>query len=305
MSHTDADVLVIGAGFTGAMVAHALAGSGRRVAVVEAARVACGATQLLPCLLMADPDGGEACQRSYEKLAQLAALLAWHTRAVNVTYADSGSADQPRLTTQGDQPALCGDLGWLARALLTRPNISLREGLEISQLQSADGVVCALADGYTLRAPLCVIATGAFSGLLTPEFKQAFDVVRCAAWRSKPINTPVSINTIDAGLPLCIDNGRALIAQDTLGRVHMTMLQSTQSAVDPIEDIHRFLRRYMHEWYDHTEAWQNGVGLRTTTGAPVVVRLSQHPNVIAAINGGCFAPAWAGHVAQAVLGLLP
>ena len=165
MSHRDADVLVIGAGFTGAMIANTLAQSGRRVAVVDAARVASGSTRLLPGVLTADPAAGEAGQQSYEHLAQLGHARGWDLVDATVTLASSGTADQPRLSALGSQPGLCGALDAIIHDLLSSPSIMVREGLEISGLDSEPdhGTMCALADGYTLRAGECVLATGAFT----------------------------------------------------------------------------------------------------------------------------------------------
>ncbi len=304
MLRSDPDVLIVGAGFTGAMIAHVLAESGHNVVVVEAARVASGSTQLSPGLLLADPADGERGQRNFEQLIVLARARGWTTAEATVALADAGTPDQPRLSAQGTQPGLWCQLHACTLDLLSHPRIFIREGLEISRLESDGHTVSALAEGYTLRARNCVVATGAYTGLLAPETRQQFDVVRCVAWQSRPTHTPIRVNTIDAGLPLCVDQGRMLIAQDSQGSVRIMAQQAVPSVTDPVEDIHRFLRRYLHELYDSTEAWHNGVTIRTSSGLPTVLPLAQFPGVIAALNGGSFAPTRACETAASVLAQL-
>jgi glycine/D-amino acid oxidase-like deaminating enzyme len=54
--HHHADVAIVGAGMTGAMIAEAFARAGTRVAVVEAVQAGCGSTAASTALLLQEPD---------------------------------------------------------------------------------------------------------------------------------------------------------------------------------------------------------------------------------------------------------
>ncbi len=304
----DADVLVIGAGLTGAMIAARLADDGARVAVVDALTVAAGATRLQPGLVSAhaatrDETLHIQTQRGAHLLVEQARAHGLDVIDVRATLLDSGSPDTPRYTVIGQQQAWLVDLAALTRELLRRAQIQVRDGLEVKAIEPDADHVDVLAEGHSLRVRRVVLATGAYLGLFTSRLPDGYAVVRCAAWQSQPQPGSVTALGVPGALPFIVDGGRMLVCQDATGAVRISNMQQPDAAPrDPVEDTHRFIRRHLHALYDLSAHWQHGVAVASTLGRPQVSALRNFPHVLIALNAEPFAPAWAPWLAEQVAG---
>ncbi|MCW1967489.1 MAG: FAD-binding oxidoreductase [Anaerolineae bacterium] len=315
-------ILVIGAGLTGAMIAHRLANLGHSVAVFDAQTAAKGATRLTAGLVLADPSPDNNGDTTYgmDRLAQLAMSHQVGVRRMKASIAISDT--QPFATTIriiDTQPALVMSLDTLARALLNHNNITLRENIEIQQIEQVDGRLNVLGNGYTVQADHVVLATGAYSGLLAPEISPFLDIGRSVTWISKPLDKKFNLT-----LPLIIENGKMSVAQTQDQRVRINVWHSAaeQNAIlaqqsenpdestsvnlvnAPNEDVRRFLRRFLREINNENESHQNGMVVSTRDNAPIVGNSDHIPGLIYAIPPHVYGPAWTPIMAEWVEGLI-
>ena len=319
MSSPDVQILVIGAGLTGAMIAHRLATSGKNVAVFDAQSATQGATRLSVGLVMADPAPQHNSDTVYgmDRLAQLAMSHQVAVRRMKASIAVSES--QPFATSiriVDTQPALLMPINTLTSALLAHENIVLRENIEIQQIEIDDGVLHVLGNGYTVRAQHVIFATGAYSGLLAPEISPFLNIGRSASWVSRPLDKKFNIT-----LPMLIEGGKMMVAQSTDQRVRINVWHSTTEAShapvqadqsipednrpnEPAEDVQRFLRRFLRELVNETEAHQSGVVVTTRDHAPIVGGSDRLPGVIYAIPPNVYGPAWTPIMAEWVEALI-
>lgn len=329
----DKDVLVIGAGLIGAMIANQLANGGRRVAVVDAQKTAQSATRravgiATPYLT---PAHLADTTRGVDIITNLALRLVVSPRACRVMHLASTPAatdalaavceelkgNRPKLQwidgAQGAVPAgytgglvahnsVLLDLDVLTGRLLQHPNISMHEDIEIQALDSSHGSLSALAAGYTVRANAIVLATNAYVGMLSPYLSDAVRIVRGVTWSSKPLDHDQQLleHVLQAiPMPLIIDGARMVMAQTRDWRLRI-FAHRPDNQGDPSADIAAFLRAHAPELAAHTEEWRYGVTTITADNVPLIGKLAGEGTVVYAIGAGMYGPAWAPIIAERV-----
>jgi glycine/D-amino acid oxidase-like deaminating enzyme len=161
--HT-ADVVVIGGGLTGCMAASVLAGGGLDVVLVEADRLASGATAAGPGVVLSTP---ETPYRAIE--------AAVGRRTAKVIWKDTQKAARELVTALGKLPISCDVVQ--APALLVAAGAGEAAGLRREQKSRKDaGLEAAWVTGQAARAEVGTDAAGA----LRVSQAATFDPVRAA-----------------------------------------------------------------------------------------------------------------------------
>ena len=362
----NSDILVIGAGFTGAMIAAKLAEMGAQVSVVDALSVASGATRRALGLAtpMPSPAHIAATLQAVQALSHLAAQhgvipqpcrvlhLASTARGadalrttwlslqdalsrVSVAAPAGGSASAKKSTGQlrwetsvevvpsGFGGGLAIDAGFtfdvdmLTTKLLQHRGVTMHAGIEVSQLEwhaEADKML-AMAQGYTIRADAVVLATNAYSGLLSPYLADSVQFARGSVWTSHLLQgiaaqqramTGEELDTELPRLPWIVDGGNLVALPGDDDRLRVAAWQWDESRVmghtGPTETIQHFLNQYLPGLSQHTERWQSGVTTVTRDGTPLVGKLDSEAGpagrVFYAIGMGPYGLAWGPLVAD-------
>jgi glycine/D-amino acid oxidase-like deaminating enzyme len=333
------DVLVIGAGFTGAMIAANLAEHGAQVSVIDALHVAGGATRR--ALGLATPSLNPAhvkeTAQGVQRLTHLATQHGVLPQAGRVLHVASTAARADALRLNGlslpgtqfkweTSPSLVPsgfggglsvdgsavlDIGMLTTKLLQHRGITVHTGIEVSQLEFHEGRMMALAAGYTIRANSVVLATNAYCGLLSPYLADSVQFARGVLWTSRMIEVNPAGEDDDADdvvpiqMPLLVDNGKLTVVPGTDGRVRLAAWQWDEPLTsDPTDDVQQFLSQHMPHLAQHTELWQNSVTTMTRDGAPLVGKLDGEGRVFYAVGLGLYGLAWGPIVAERVAGLV-
>ncbi len=332
----DTEVLVIGAGIVGALIAWQLAENGLDVSVVDAQRVGSGATRRSPGLATPSLQRPHRRQtaRGVEMLAGLARQHHLKPRPVSALHVASRPDDADALRGLVAELQADGvDAAWeidptvvpvgfggglriansimidpvlLTTRLLQRPNIVVKQHVEIQKLERAHGYVLALAPGYSVRAGAVVLATSAYTGLLSPYLADSMQVTRGALWRSHP--QPVALACQSA--PVLVDGGRVVAAQTADMRVCVAAWRcNNQIDGDPARDAHTYLDAHIPDLLTETEIWLSAIGIASRDGGPLVGILSGNDrssggNVFYALAPGAFGLAWAPVIAEQVITLV-
>ncbi len=331
----DTEVLVIGAGIVGALIARQLAESGLDVSVVDAQAVASGATRRSPGLATPSLQRAHRRQtaRGVEMLAGLARQHHLNPRPVSALHVASRpdatdalrslaaelQADGLDATWEIDPAIVPGAFGGglriansimvdpvlLATRLLQRRNILVKQKVEIQKLERAHGRVLALAQGYSVRAGAVVLATGAYTGLLSPYLADAMRVARGALWRSHPQPATLACQSV----PVVVDGGRIVATQTDDMRVCVGAWRwDDRTDGDPARDAHTYLDAHMPDLLTETEMWLSATCIASRDGGPLIGVLSgdNHPSggsVFYALAPGACGLAWAPVIAEQVVTL--
>ena len=199
----ETDVLVIGAGITGAMVADALRDSGLRVAVVDRRGPAKGSSTASTALVQYEID--MPLTKLARKIGQRDAQRAWRRSrlAVDAIKARLNELEVPD-TTERDSLYLAGDM--LDRDGLVREH----------QARKAAGLASTFIDRSALRARFGIARSAALLGygnLAVDPRKTTIALLNAAAAQSTTIFCPVDIMDIAAvrgGVNATASNGRRI-----------------------------------------------------------------------------------------------
>jgi glycine/D-amino acid oxidase-like deaminating enzyme len=337
-SNQTIDVVVVGAGLVGAMVAFHLAEDGRRVAVLDAQRVGQGATSRaigLATPQLATPALPDTV-RGVDALTMLAMQLNLSPRSCSVLHLSSGLAGTDALrewarSFSGDRPHLSWEtrpdklpdgfagglvagysvqfeIATLTKRLLEHPKIVVRENAEVQALEYRGARILALAQGYTVQCAALVLATNAYAGLLSPMLADAVQMARGYTWLSRPLDDEPSLaEQVQKAvpMPLMIDDGRLLAAQELDGRLRVSAWRPVSDAdADPAQDVQHFLHEHLPDALSHTEGRRSGMTVTMPNGMPLIGRLAGDGAVYYALGAGHYGPAWAPVMAERILTML-
>jgi glycine/D-amino acid oxidase-like deaminating enzyme len=334
MSNADMDVLVIGAGVTGAVIASTLADAGLRVAVMEALNVGSGATRRALGVVTIDPREAHFADtaRGLSLLRQMAerrGVMLQTTPALHLAtspereaalrqmasaHSDSHLewlADTRRLP-DGFAGGLLAhdsalvDLDLLVMRLLQHPNITVRQGAEAIELGFHKGRTWALAQGFTVPAQRVVLATNAYSGLLSPYLSESVRMARGMVFTSHPLNDHVpghAQSALQQTLPILVNDASLMLAPARDSRVKAAAWAWEGGDADPYFMLRGFLRRLGGDLSQQAAQWNAGVTTVTDDGAPLVGQLAGEGNVLYALGLGPFGLAWAPIVAERIAAL--
>ena len=333
MSNADTDVLIIGAGVTGAVIAASLAEAGLRVAVMEALNVGGGATRRALGLATLDPREAhfEDTARGLSLLKQLAerrgvmmqstpALHLGSTpereaalRAIASAHSDSHIewlADVRGLPNGFASGLLAHDsavvdLDLLVMRLLQHPNITVRQQAEAFELQFHNGNTVALGLGYTVPARRVVLATNAYSGLLSPYLSESLRIARGMVFTSHPLNGRAHGEGLVAQLamPMIVNDASLMLTPARESRIKAAAWVWENSNADPYFMLRGFLRRLDGDLSQQAAQWNASVTTVTDDGAPLVGKLAGEGSVLYALGLGPFGLAWAPIVAERIVAL--
>jgi glycine/D-amino acid oxidase-like deaminating enzyme len=329
----DTDVLIIGAGLVGAMVANQLADKGLHVAVVDANGVANCATRRAAGLATPQLSAATAVDtaRGVDIITNTVLRHGLTPRACRVLHVAStpGGTDALRALYEGLQGrlkmswetkpgvvpegftagvlvhhSLLLDLAALTAKLLQHPRIAMQPNVEVQSLESDRGMMNALASDYTIRSDTVVLATNAYAGLLSPYLADAARVVPGVAWSSRPLekeNAIMQRMLQVVPMPLVIDGAHLLVTQTLDWRLRVNAWDwDGPDDDDPAEDVQRFLRAHLPDLLDYTDQWVSGAATVTQDGVPLVGQLAGEGRVIYALGAGMYGPAWAPIIAERV-----
>lgn len=332
------DVLVIGAGYTGAMIAAQLVAQGAHVAIVDAQAVGDGATRraiglATPSLVL---DQLAETTRGLSALTQIADQHGVIPVICSALHVVSRMSDFDRLERHFGQlhridatrflweestsnvlnfygPGISVahsmqiNLELLTVKLLQHPNISVYPGIEVTQIKHEKGMMHALAEGYTLRAQNIVLATNAYSGTLSPYVSESVQFARGTTWTSRPLDESV----YDASLfnvPVIVDDGRLLIARGNDARLRIAAWDLDERSAhldhDPANTIRQFIEQQLPNLMNETERWQSGVTTYSPDGVPLIDRLPIDGRVFYATAAGLYGLAWGPIIAERISDLL-
>jgi glycine/D-amino acid oxidase-like deaminating enzyme len=334
MSNADMDVLVIGAGVTGAVIASTLADAGMKVAVMEALNVGGGATRRALGVATLDPREAHLADtaRGLTLLKQIAArrgVMLQSTPALHLSTSPereaglrerAGAHSDSHLEWMTDSRRLpegfaggllahdsaMVDLDLLVMRLLQHPNITVRQGAEAFELQFHKGRTLAQAQGYTVPAQHVVLATNAYSGLLSPYLAESVRMARGMVFTSHPLNGNVPGHEQPAAqhaLPILLNDASLMLAPARESRVKAAAWAWDGSDADPYFMLRAFLRRLGGDLSQQAAQWNIGVTTVTDDGAPLVGRLAGEGRVLYALGLGPFGLAWAPIVAERIAAL--
>ncbi len=331
----DTEVLVIGAGILGALIARQFAENGLNVSVVDAQAIGSGATRHAPGLATPSLQRAHRQQtmRGVQMLAGLAQQHHLKPRLVGALHVASRPDDADALrglvaelqadgldaTWETDPSVVPAGFGGglriansmlidpvlLTTRLLQQPNILVKQHVEIQKLERVHRHVMALAPGYSVRAGAVVLATGAYTGLLSPYLADSMQVVRGSVWRSQPQPKAMAC----ASAPVVVDGGRLVATQTADMRVWVGAWRwNSRSTDDPAHDARAYLNRHMPDLLAETELWMSAVGITSHDGSPLIGSLSGNQrssagNVFYALAPGRFGLAWAPVIAEQVIDL--
>ena len=329
----DVDVLVIGAGLVGAVIASELSNRGLKVAVVDALEVASGATRFALGLVTPDlsPAHFPSTARGVELLVNLARRHGLTPSLTSVLHVATAPRDASALRAQADAlqsdsvklswetdpgivPAgfsggLClqncalVDLTMLTVRLLRQSGLVFRPHFEIQSLDSGGGSVLVMSADNTVRAGSVVLATNAYSGLLSPYLADAVRVVRGVVWRSRPKSRS------EVPLPTLIDGANLVVGQGAGLRMYLAAWDWDGSHSAQLSArVHDFLETRRPDLLNETESWSATQTTVTRDGAPLVGKLSlggaADSRVFYALGAGPYGVAWAPVMAEQVVSLV-
>lgn len=336
MNDLASDVLIIGAGLTGAMIAAHLAEQGARVGIVEAQRVGYGATRHTVGLATLDPRP-EHLSQTLRGLEQLRHIAARHgvmlqscdvlhlastperERALQRAVFDGGANVALEWTTQADllpsgfsggllvHDSALVDVDLLLVRLLQGRNITVVQHSEVFRLEQHRGLTYALCRNHTLLARHVVLATNAYIGLLSPYLADSVRAVRGAVWSSRPLHpSPDGSPAPHLHLPIVVDDARLVLAPARESRLRGAawLWHSREQTADPSDELRRFLRKLSLGKPDQTELWSAGVTTATDDGTPRVGRLEAVDNILYALGLGAYGLAWSTIAAAQIAALL-
>ena len=321
MTHLAADILVIGAGFAGAMIAAHLAERNVRVGIVDAQRIGQGATRraLRLATLSPHPAHLHETKRGLEQLRRIAeqhgALLQSCSVVHLATTPERREALQRLAEVNTDAgiewvdqlDALPADLdsGLLVHdsalvdvdrlmvRLLRHPNITVRQHTQVLKLESHHDMTYVLCKGYTLSALCVVLATNAYVGLLSPYLADSVRAARGAVWTSRPLRDGAT-GPLHLPMPLIFDDGRLTLMPggDSQAQAAAWLWHEHEAGKDPTDELRRFLKRFGLGKPEQTSQWTAGVMTVTDDGAPRVGRLNADGTVLYALGLGPYGLAW-------------
>ncbi|MCS7325391.1 MAG: FAD-binding oxidoreductase [Thermoflexales bacterium] len=320
------DVLVIGSGLTGALIAAQLAQRGARVAVVDAVGAIGSATRRALGLAVPHPHPAHWAEtaRGVKQLVQICEAHRVPVRLCSVGYLATHEAGRARLQrlalAEASAPATWNealpihqnavaegllaevgalvDLERLCAVLLHQRNITLRYPLEVMRLERESRAVYALSQGYTLSADWIVLATNAFTGLLSPYLGESVRLLTSVTWRSYPLPD----EAVRLEHPIVVNEGEFAVLPLDDGSVHAIACSADPLA--PHANLTALLRELDESLLMHTAEQCSGVLTAGAEGAPLVGRLDSQARVLYAIGLGPFGAAWAPLVCERVLALM-
>lgn len=323
------DVLVVGAGLTGAMIAAQMAESGLRVGVVDAQRVGQGATARAIGLATLDPSAAHFDQTAHgmdllrgiadrnRVRLQSCSTLHLSSTAEGTSGLQRAAADhpasrlewiaQPEMLPRGFAGGLLVhdgalvDMDRLVTRLLQHPRIVVKQNVEITRLESREGKMYALGREHTLAAKCVVLSANAYIGMLSPYLAESVRVARSAVFVSHPLRDGTATKY---ALPAVIDGGQMMIAPAGEGRIKAAAWQPEGNPADPYDILRAFLKRTDAHLAEQAEHWTASVTTLTNDGAPFVGKLDTDGNVYYALGLGAFGLAWAPVVAEQVAGMV-
>ncbi len=332
MNDLATDVLVIGAGLTGAMIAAHLADRNACVGVVDARQVGQGATRRALGLAIPSLHPTHIHETKYglERLKHIAAQRGALLHSCSVVHLAT-SPERQRALQQLAEAVRDAGLEWTAQPdvlppgfdggllvhdsalvdvdrllvhLLRRPNITVRQHAEVFRLERSGDMTYALCKDYTVAARCVVLATNAYVGLLSPYLADALRAARGAIWSSQP-SLAVATGQFHLGMPLLFDDARMALMQDRDGRVHGAawLWNESDADRDPADELRRLLKRFGLGKPEQTSRWSMGVTTATDDGAPRVGRLDTEGQVLYALGLGAYGLAWAPIVAERIVKL--
>lgn len=318
------DVLVVGAGLMGALIAARLAEQGARVVVVDALGAVGSATRRALGLVVPQPSHWSTTLRGVELMRQVCADYGVPARACRVAYLATHEGTRARLLsiahTTTDAPAqwhdaipirqdaaaeglladagLLVDLEQLCAALLRRHNLVVHHPVEIVRLERNTDAIYALARGYTLSASWIVLATNAFTGLLSPYLGESVQFMASVTWRSYP--RPAHAARFEQ--PIVVDEGAFALVPLEDNSVHA--IACSANPASPHTHLTAMLHQLDAELIAHTAEQSSGVLTTGSDGTPMVGRLDSQARVLYAIGLGPFGAAWAPIARERVLELM-
>jgi glycine/D-amino acid oxidase-like deaminating enzyme len=327
------DVLVVGAGLTGAMIAAQLAENGATVGVVDAQRVGQGATARALGLAAADPSSPHfnTTSRGLDLLRSLADRHKVHVQSCITLHLASTPegratlqraaenhpnsrlewATHPELLPRGFTEGLLAhdgimvDLDRLLTKLLQHPRINVRQHTEILRLETRNHDIYAIAHEATFAAKKIVLAANAYVGLLSPYLGESVRVTRSALFASHPLREG---SAAKYAIPVIVDSGRVMMAPAREGRVKAAAWQVNANDADPYDTLRAFLKRTDPHLTEQAENWLTSVTTSTEDGMPFAGKLSGDADgsgsVFYALGLGPFGLAWAPNVAGQIAGLV-
>jgi glycine/D-amino acid oxidase-like deaminating enzyme len=329
MNDLATDVLVIGAGLVGAMIAAHLAERNVRVGIVDAQRVGQSATRraLRLATLSPHPSHLHETKRGLERLRHIAARHGVLLQSCSVVHlattperrealqrlaeanADAGIewTDQPDALPAGlgggllvHDSALV-DIDRLLVRLLRHPNITVRQHAEVFKLESRHDMTYVLCKGYTLSAPCVVLATNAYVGLLSPYLADSVRAARGAVWTSRPLDDGAA-GSLHLPMPLVFDDARLTLMPDRDSQVQAAawLWRERDANKDPADELRRLLKRFGLGKPEQTSQWSTGVTTVTDDGAPRVGRLDADGAVLYALGLGLYGLAWSTIAAERI-----
>jgi glycine/D-amino acid oxidase-like deaminating enzyme len=326
MHSATADVIVVGAGLTGALIAARLAEQGLRALVLEAYKA--GSRQPLG-VLTPDPQPAHFARtrQSSAQLRRIAEQAGALRRTCDVIHFAASPAPQRALdqlaqiasdvapfSAPAALPAELGsalvvrhgaelDVDYLVVQLLRRPGISVRQHVEVLALESdeARGGVFVMCRRDTFFAPHVVLATNAYVGTLSPYLAESVRPVRGAAWTSHPLPS----HALPMRQPMIFEGGQAALLPTDDGRIRAVawLWQAQDLARDPLITLRDFLRRFGLGQPEQTSRWQTILTTTTADGAPLVGHLDTSRRVLYAVGLGIYGLAWAAAVADQIVAL--
>jgi glycine/D-amino acid oxidase-like deaminating enzyme len=319
------DVLVIGAGFTGSMIAARLAEAGAKVAVFDAQPVASGATRRAIGLVTPSLNANHI-DMTLKGAATLSRLAAQHgvlPRLCSAVHLASQPDQSDELRSRIDADVIPNgyggglsvlnsaliDLPLLTVKLLQHPEITVHPNIEIQSLEWKRGVLHALADGYTIRADTVVLATNAYAGLLSPYLAEAIRFVPGVTWSSRPLGDDGAVQlSLPLGSPLIIDDGKMIVARGSDNRLRISAWDWSAGIGSRTADVTAQIQRWLHqqqpELVAQTDQWVSGVTTASHDGLPLIGRPVGEGNVVYAIGAGPYGPAWGQYIADRVADLV-